>query len=288
MEEWQLILDLLAPFQQDLEIITYPLWPDPQVAGGARGLTYGVPTNLSVPNLLFDGSKFNGSGLELRPEIINLRLLEDPVFRLSYDEARLELSLQSQIAASPMRLMVALVEDEVMLDGIQIPNYVRTMIPNPAGFRIDDISPDRPFFLSVDPSSYDLGEVFFDQLENLSLVAFVQDEQTQEVFQVASFKVGPGFISQLRKGANPSWQDLRLGIYPNPVKDRLRVNLSHLPADEYEWKLLDGLGRTIKGAAWPEGVPEFEISLAEISGGLYQFCLYQAGQRLVQKKVWKE
>lgn len=76
-----------------------------------------------------------------------------------------------------------------------------------------------------------------------------------------------GIANLLREQGN----EAAVLVYPNPVREKLSVNFSDLPANEYLLRLTDGLGRIISDRSFvpSPGAGSIELDVAKLANAAY-------------------
>ena len=119
------------------------------------------------------------------------------------------------------------------------------------------------------------------------MVVFVQSRTTQEVYQVATSRNlnvfnGPVAIEEIPVEQGAELIDLNL--YPNPTQSGFTVEFAEDLQAEYEWRVMDVLGRTLQTGKAEPGTRQFRVETENYSPGMYIFSINNETV-YVQRKV---
>ena len=175
-------------------------------------------------------------------------------------------------AGSNLILHLALTEShipEAWQTMSEVNNALREMIPDHLGTVITFSEND--FFTTS--HNIEINPQY--QVQNVELVAFIQDNSTKEVLQVAKtilFSTGTGENAKLTK---------QLSVSPNPASDRITLHSSS-PMDQYT--ILDINGRTISENVLMSGSTIETIDVSNLVDGLY-FIKAKTDWRILVEKL---
>jgi len=183
--------DILSNYPERYSLLKYQMsWPgngDPYYIAecGARGSYYGVN---SVPSIYLNGDKSSDfSTVSLETELnklsqfgidLNAQLIGDSVF--------IDVELTSRVDyAAGLKCFTAVVENithnNVASNGeVDFYNVAMKMVPSAAGEYIGAIQANEPVMYTYAES---LKETHVEEITDLTVVVFVQDEETKEVLQ---------------------------------------------------------------------------------------------------------
>jgi hypothetical protein len=252
-----------------------PLNLDNPAAPAARGLLYGVsqpPT--TIMDGILDGNKFNGFTANITAEEIDRRALTDPQFDIVIDtfatssnniQVRLTITAL-QATSAPLLVNIALVENPV---GAQR-NVLRKLLYGEEGISIIQTwTPGLPRVIPVQTIPIDVPIV---NGANLSLIAFVQDKNTHEIYQSEFLPMAPkqGATIVGLPEANRIQAD-QVMIFPNPATHRFFFGVpDDLRGREFRFKMFDNRGVEVRSGQIDydhEGVKEVDIM--QLSSGVY-------------------
>lgn len=260
----------------------------------ARDFYYGVP---GIPYAVLNGgvesdTRFDFSDPSQIPNDAALveASLESPLFDvlLSVDylenslEATIKITCMADTFTSNLQLYVAVIEREVTAyTGLNQDNLFRNvvldMLPLPTGKLLGNDwhrgkSETRTF--SWDYAAY------VEDIEDLSVVAFVQNRDNGEVLQADAKPHTPG-VGIPGKLSEPGM----LAIYPNPAVETFYVNFGTEAELEGQLQILDLSGRVIMRSDVQPGYTVRRMDVSSLSRGVYMICWFEAGKLKGRKKV---
>ncbi len=270
-----------------------PMNADNPADPSGRSFYYGVN---SVPTAVMDGNAFQGASASLTQQQIDLRSLVDVEFDLAIEEyirtaTQLQVTVRvtSRSAQSGRRLnlQIAVLEDTMvfapaLFNGEDTFRAVlKKMIPSASGTIFTNNwtagSDSAVTYLWNIPASY------FDDPSRVRLVAFLQDDDTDEVLQAVTSGTTTGsiitgveeFEAQLR--ASP------MRVYPNPSIDYSTVDFGIPLPKPGHLDVVNELGVRVAQVPIESGLSEIELPVNQWSSGLYLLRLVVDGQ-LIDKK----
>lgn len=120
-------------------------------------------------------------------------------------------------------------------------------------------------------------------LSNLEVVTFVQDidNDPAEVFQVMSTRNLTQFngpvdtldVSVDKIEDHPGYEVATLKLYPNPTKDLFSVEFDKELEADYEWQLVDVVGRIHGEGKVEQGTQLMQVATDKLSAGMYIFIV---------------
>lgn len=230
----------------------------------------------SVPSSIIDGNHFKGSSFSLLQNInetIPLRFSDETDYFIDFENVSLvgkyvsgniNVIKSDEIENSNTTLYIALVEKIIFKsDYASSPGsnsetkysyVVRKMLSNPYGE-----------FIEFDENSFDL---FFDyntnnfkDLNKMRVVAFIQDNDTKEIYQSNYIDVSPTLSINYNNNS-------KIQVFPNPVNEILKISIDqsfsevHLNIYDVQGKIIEKLN--IEGK---KGVYEHNVS--KLEKGMY-------------------
>ncbi len=249
--------------------------PDPASTRSGKNGVY------EVPLAVLDGSKdldlrydFTSSAEVPGTEEMDLLTLEIPKFSVDLEvdwfEDRVDLSTtvtcMTDLYDSNIDLYIAVLEKSVTaytgLNGDELfRNVVLKMLPTPAGKLLG-----RGWYLgkSDTRSQSWTYESYVEDVDDLVVVAFVQDRTSNQILQAAvdhkNNLVGVG---------NAEREVNTLHLYPNPAKSSFFLNLGSRSQETGRIELHDMSGRTVISEQVPAGYQIYEVDIQHLSKGLY-------------------
>jgi len=252
----------------------------------ARVLYYGINDA--------DQVRLNGSALanttsslvRYQQELMDMQMLQDAKFDIKMFPVNVQngvLSTAFEIEAledvmlltDSLDVHVAVTQDSIpSLQAHTMMSVMKVMLPDGAGEQI--------------PSTWVMGDVLpytrtwtFDPTQidptQLKVTVFVQNRQSKEVLQVNSSRNlnlfnGPVAIEELADEDGAEILDLNL--YPNPAKEQFQVDFGAPLKGDYNWQLVDLLGRRLKDGQLQPGLQNLQIQTDGLTPGVYIFSVY--------------
>jgi hypothetical protein len=247
----------------------------------ARALYYGIA---NVPLSVMDGG-LNGDGIfdhsttTFNEKDLVQRAHVDPGFSIDITLVQtgnqlnvgIELSSLVNINDYELTLHVAVLETEVTssqagLQGNEVyRNVVRKLLPDAGGTLLPaNWAANQLQSYSLD---WTINNVY--NTENISVVAFVQDEKSREIFQAgASPELGIPTAADL--------PDLLTGqqkmvLFPNPAADYIHVKFIDNLIGEHILEVFNQSGQTVLSVILKEGDSSYEVETVTLPGGVYIF-----------------
>ncbi len=160
---------------------------------------------------------------------------------------------------------------------------MREMLPNASGQSINLAGGSVNV---TESSTYTVGSVtqgsfnVWQGMNNLTVVAFIQDDSNQEILQAAVFPVSE-FTSIKEEEKNFS-----LNIYPNPTTEDALVVVDMKEANELSMQIMDITGSLVKAEnlGVRNGKQTLNFNGAELEAGIY-FVKIQVGSQVITKRI---
>lgn len=255
---------------------------------GSRVALYGID---EVPTCYLDGGidKYNFSTLKPNINDLNIRSLNNSLFKLNITvdnnngtiQGVVNISAQNNLSNQTVALYVAVVENIQVQTGnniIKFKNVLRKLVP------FNQSGASNPYYIlqsfwikdQVIPTSFSWspGKAF--NIDNLKIVAFIQDQSSYEVYQVAELPVDYiNGINQTTSEANK----LSLTLFPNPVSNIATINFgTSIPTNTYKLQLSDSQGKLVCSYNLAKGTSVFELDVTGLPNGLYIITVYDFDQ----------
>ncbi|MGF1638464.1 MAG: Ig-like domain-containing protein [Cyclobacteriaceae bacterium] len=237
-----------------------------------RAFYYGI-TN--PPAVLMDGyadhspfqnwvqTKYNNSSLvPAGVEIVELNTRADDPAKLTID---LTINAKQDLSNTAV-IHVALVEKNLDINAQTYTYVMRKMIPNAAGVKLHQglaLGTDTTLTYSWTPP----GSL---QLEDVGILAFIQDETTRQIYQSKFLDSPPHLPTDLVTSLEDIGDKSHVLVYPNPARDKFNIQLApdsrnvklriynsvgiHMVAQQS----IDG-SIVIDSSMWPSGLYHAEI-----------------------------
>jgi hypothetical protein len=254
------------PFNQD----------NPSVPS-ARAFYYGLS---SVPYTILNGGsepwhRFDYEASPLDQNAILLESLSDSKFSITLTSSLIGHTLDVEagifaledIPATELIVRLAVTEQQVneVTGGngeTSFESVVRSMLPDAAGTTIYQAwQQNIPLYVS---HTQELDN-YSDEHE-LRVIAFIQNESTGEVYQVAKDTIGT--INAI-PGINHSNHERLFTVFPNPAPGKARVRFHEETGEEITLELYNNAGGLVMVRIIPAGTTETEISAEQFPEGLY-------------------
>ena len=264
------------------------LYKDNKGEINARNLLYGYNT---LPRAAVDGRYidydhpfFENSG----EDNFNLRQLEIAPYSIVIDQVNVynnELKFKVYLTKNtlpnnkePVSIQVAVLEDSVYVNGNSFSNVFRKFLPDAAGVYVESVNwpigetkvIDRTFTPYTSLTSRR------DKDTCLIIVAFIQDETTNEIFQSEAYFV----LYEEVKNILPIADNQKLStlnnfsLYPNPNSGSINIHLSNdFSAEASTYRIVDSQGEVVYSGSIEKGKQDILLSEIILPIGFYQFQL---------------
>jgi hypothetical protein len=260
----------------------------------ARSLLYGID---QIPRVVLDGvSTSNTTSFETwGTSAFNERKLTPSAFLVAVQAQRLpdgqlkvdvtamkDTNLQ---VAGPFLLKVVVVEDSIQLQGSSRSYYniMRKMLPDAVGTRYEDWNEGESNTVSYSWNP------FAAPMSGYTLVAFIQDENTKEIYQAGIAKLSYAEASQLDIAANMEVSTSfrkkleEIVLFPNPSSGELNVLFNHITEEEYYWEIKNHFGIPVKDGMFSAGTNMEILNAADLPVGMYQLMVTGSDFSSMQK-----
>jgi large repetitive protein len=112
---------------------------------------------------------------------------------------------------------------------------------------------------------------------NLRMNVFIQNGATKEVYQVATSRDltvfnGPVNVEELPMAEGKEIIDFKL--YPNPAQDYFVIEFNQPLEGEYDWQVVDMLGRVLHQGKAQAGDRTIEVQTERFASGMYIFSIH--------------
>jgi PKD repeat protein len=261
-----------------------PLYKDNPVDPNARAAFYGITY---TPYALIDGKygqsltqSFNSQSLKPAEAVIDTIITSGS----TGGPYNVDVTFTANTDLPPgTALHVVIVEKVITASG---PNgetafkYVmKKMLPTARGTLFNDGVPAgeaRTVSVSCYPHAYDPS--------NLAVIAFLQHEETGEVYQARLLDTPQYIPTGVITGIEPTLAD-RVRIYPVPANDALHVNLPTAMREPVTCRLFDAFGREIAVDSYPVGERTLTFDTARFANGMYVLQFETPGEPTSRKKI---
>lgn len=227
-------------------------------------------------------------------EVLDIEALKDPVFDLKFAApnggyyidpttgtvtATIDITANEYFEDSLM-LRVALTEDSVETTRSHLAKGVlRYMLPQNVGegyTGVWNVGDQRTYSLVeyIDPTTV--------VPSRTEIVVFMQDLATREVYQVISSRNITQWIGAPVDTLDVSvdnlpnlqeWEVINMKLYPNPAQDYFTVEFTQPLEGDYDWQLIDAVGRIIQTGQAAQGIENMQVQTNELASGMYIFTM---------------
>jgi hypothetical protein len=268
------------------------LYEDNEEDPGARALYYGFDI---APRSIMDGlSDFSGdTDSKITPVGIDSLALKDPLFTIRLDTVltnRNVIGVNTSVSANKpfngqLILHVAVVENEINLEGTIYRSVLKKMLYGADGFVLPDEAWDVDSDGQVYEINWDIDMTIYDPTK-VSLVAFIQDKLTKEVYQAEYLKLmdkEQGAVTSILDEFDAAVKAMRL--YPNPVRDQLTIVNTNDKFAEYYYEIVDQRGVKILSSNMSFTNGEYTINTSTIPNGVYYVVIGVENKPLIYRKI---
>ena len=254
-------------------------------ASQSRILYYGINNSNQVRVNGQSLASSTDSLINYAREILDMQMLEDGKFRIKLNPVIISngtINVSAAVIATKdldyqdYLFHIVVTEDTIQsTQNHRMLSVARKMIPDPAGTVLPNIwvAGDS---IPVAGSWQFSGSTVSYNPNRLKVVVFVQNQNTKEVYQVATSRNlnifnGPVAIDDIEPEEGLEIVDLNL--YPNPTRDQFTIEFASELLAEYEWRVVDVLGRTLQRGVAQPGTKAFTVQTDNFSPGMYIFSI---------------
>jgi hypothetical protein len=296
-----IISDVISNFSKDVIDIQYhtsfpgedPFNSDNPIVPEVRIFYYGI---LSVPYTLIDGgissiNRFDYYLKDLEKKDVILQSLSDPILRLNIQtdyqatEVDIEVTMEAinPISLRELTLHIAIIENEISeIEGKngekKFLDVVKAFVPDPAGTYIYKEWAAGDFEKLHYTWAYD--KVF--DVSQLRVVAFIQDENSKEVYQAAidKFDIVSSFAD--KQLINP---ESLFDIIPNPVTDYLQIRFKFPLESDCYMSICSMDGRMVSNDIIHAGTEIYRLDTRSFFQGIYIINLFSDKRMLDTQRI---
>jgi hypothetical protein len=243
--------------------------------GNTRRTYYGVS---GIPNVQLGGNAYDGHPLNLTQATFNTEYDRPSIFSIdvtgTYNNTdvtiNVDLTSFVNFTTANTRLHVVLIENELSRTDFsplpttsqQIFKYVmRKMLPNASGTTLPNMTSGQTQNFNF---THTLSNTLKGDMENVSVIVFVQNNTTKEVYQAGSAKLS-GNVGLTENAIESS-----MLVYPNPASDFAIVTFN-AETDNAVIEVVNALGQTVytESLGSINGNHFVQLPTAQLSEGLY-------------------
>lgn len=255
-------------------------WEDPD----SRVLYYGIDAS---GQMRIDGdTRGNGLSYQLSQWDLDYDMMEFPTFDIQITplvfsgntiQMTVSAAALTNLDSSEYSMTLAITEDNLVnARNFSTKSVLRKLVPDATGFRYN-----RPWSTGqnvVQSASwvYPHGTL---NPANIELVVYIQDNETKRVLQSATTRdltiYQPTGSTITVEEAELVREDLDgMNLFPNPATNYFHVSFKNPLNDEYDWRLIDVLGRVVKQGKTAQGTEQMTIETDRLSEGTYFFTIH--------------
>ncbi|RLD58754.1 MAG: hypothetical protein DRJ01_12165, partial [Bacteroidetes bacterium] len=256
-------------------------------APSARSIYYGVS---GVPYSVLDGKlTYDYLSSSLSERSIKLRSLESPEFdiELQTEKSNNSIDVSATITAldtmnnKNVSLYITAVEKEIEIEGksIKFKNVLRKMLPNSGGINFSkDWLPGSSETVS---KSWQIDDEV--NIDNLIIVAFVQDDNSKEIYQAATDDTTTSSTGITSFFANNN--DFNFMLYPNPSVGETYVLFNKSLENDIYIQIFNQLGRVVKSVKIKKGNEMFVFNSSTYPEGMYYLRINDKKHSITKKII---
>jgi hypothetical protein len=206
-------------------------------------------------------------------EDVNIRSLIDPDFDLEITSqynvplisGNVKVKPRKDMANRNISLYIAVVEDITVQSGtttLVYYNVLKKFLPTAGGTTL------KANWATNDVVTIDYfwDSQYIYNSDKVKIIAYIQDEQTREVYQVNMLKVSP--VVSVRPVADFN-NRLVSRLYPNPVTTTATIEFNEALQKEFTAQIVDRNGRILNTTALQKGISEYIADFTGYPNGLY-------------------
>jgi hypothetical protein len=255
----------------------------------ARAAFYGLTnSNAIVPRVFLDGesdnpgnfvSDFSWANLSYNKRSLVTSPVSLTINSLPADDDKLALSVtikaENSITSGRLALFVAVIEKTV--NGQEF--VVRKLLPSAAGLPIT-LPLIKDQVVTITPGAWEISSI--KDVNQIALLAFIQDLETRDVLQ-AAYNVNPTNLPSIVTGVEDPYAKT-LSFYPIPSDDIFNIELPEPVKHETPIKLYDTFGKQVISTSLKIGDKSKTLSTKEFAAGVYLLEI-ESSKGIVRKKI---
>lgn len=249
---------------------------------GSRVLYYGIGV---TPFSILEGGKeteYTYDYINRNPNANDIKILalKDADFTLSFSNNKtagkisgsIDIKAHKEISPRNMSLKIVVVEDIVsQVSGKQVvfKNVVKKMLPSAGGTPVTNVWTAGQ--TETIDFSWDYRNVY--NPSNIHLVAFLQDESSREIYQVASDDT-IDIINDVKVEEKPYIREWKTTIYPNPAGNTTNIEFRAAKTDDLWIQITNVNGGIVLKEKILKAVSRFELNTDNLPNGIYFVYLF--------------
>ena len=143
-------------------------------------------------------------------------------------------------------------------------NVMMNMNPTETGTAVTSLTAGSPINLNV---TVPMAGTNVEQMGDLKVVIFVQDNDTKEVLQSAWLDVLPNSVADLDANGNGI-----SNVYPNPASDNVTMEYTVAESQPVTWTMTNTLGEVVRtgvNQSANQGANQVSVETADLANGVY-------------------
>ncbi|MEM6724478.1 MAG: PKD domain-containing protein, partial [Bacteroidota bacterium] len=239
----------------------------------ARTLLYGIDETgkAQINGLVFgNGDSQPADGDPWQQIDLDQQALPDPLFNILLPPASVSgstisasavITANEDLSLDTLDVHLVIVEDNVVVGSRTLQGVLREMLPDAAGTPFVQAwsageTANISYSYTFDPTVVDAN--------NLEVIAFIQDRETQEVVQANSTRDLSIFVD-----VEEPIETFSLAVFPNPASHMINLNFDQTIPETIQWQLNDALGRVIDGGELDPGNYNYQLPTTQWPDGFY-------------------
>ncbi|MBL4653964.1 MAG: T9SS type A sorting domain-containing protein, partial [Flavobacteriales bacterium] len=248
-----------------------------------RVLYYGI-TN--TPYSHMDGNQYSGAAWTQQD--LDFRVLQDPQFDidLSTNVGGTDIQITAKIISrnnldsSDITLHIAVVESNINLSGTNYSSVLKALLPDAAGTNYERTWNTGES--STVTETYDLRNLYDERL--FEVIAFVQNNTTKEVYQVA-YNDTAQLSSSVIVEQIVDELNFDFALFPNPTRDNATILIGDEVVGDIQVTVYNQMGQVVFNQLLNSGTSKTLIELGNHPSGVYFVQLNSGSQNLGVKKL---
>ncbi len=272
---------------EDVFYYKYPAGPS------ARNFFYSF---FDVPFTILDGNVFKGNTTELlnnEKDILNIRSLKEALFQVRMNQSinnteidiNIELEPYNDIPQKEVALFLALIEKQAIDESSSMAgtyrNVLRNMLPDPGGSYFNkEWSAGEVETLNLSGSLKN-----FDDINQLRIVAFIQDIFTKEIYQSSKLDLDETVSFSKDSTENDNAGKLNFHFYPLPANENVNIAMNKAIGKNLNVEVYNSFGQMKYKKIIPANTLIYKLNTEELVNGIYYIKIYENNKLLKSKKV---
>lgn len=272
-----------------------PFYADNPQVTNLRQFYYGLS---AVPYAILNGGTsasqrfdYVESSKPLNTNNVIIESLDDSKFEINMDSkidhilrTKVQVGARYNIPASNISVKIAVVERVIKnIPGQngdkEFMNVVKAMLPSPSG-TIYNRAWSKDEVVEIE-KTWELQNVY--NANELRVVAFIQNEQTHEVYQAAMDTIGIVIVNGIEDPLTSDEDDFT--IYPNPANQHTTLLFNEAIKEDVRIELFNSIGKLVRSIVISAGESSVDIPLDAYPDGLYLMRLVTEDRLLGIRKI---